>query len=282
MSRDAGPALRGRRSECEALDQLVAGVLAGAEPRRSSFAARRESARPRCWITSRRARRDAASLRAAGVESEMELPFAGLHQLCAPMLDRLEHLPGPQSDALATAFGLSAGDSPDRFLVGLAALTLLSDVADERPLRCVVDDAQWLDRASAQALAFVARRLRAEAVAVVFAEREPSERAGGTPGAGGRAAWPTRTREPCSSRRHGPAGRTGARPDRRRDAREPAGADGAAAWPDARRAGRRFGLSTGSALSGQIEESFRRRLSRFPGQPASCCSIAAAEPVGDP
>ena len=113
--------------------------------------------------------------RAAGVESEMELPFAGLHQLCLPMLDRLTHLPDPQSDALGTAFGLSSGGSPDRFLVGLAALTLLSEVAEDRPLLCLVDDAQWLDRASAQALAFVARRLGAEAVALVFAEREPSK-----------------------------------------------------------------------------------------------------------
>src|SRR2546421_3311301 len=99
--------------------------------------------------------------RAAGVQSEMELAFAGLEQLCAPMLDRLERLPPPQRDALRTAFGLSAGDPPDRFLVGLAVLSLLSEVAEERPLVCVVEDAQWLDRASAQALGFVARRLLA-------------------------------------------------------------------------------------------------------------------------
>src|SRR4051812_6487154 len=97
--------------------------------------------------------------RAVGVESEMELPFAGLHQLCGPMLDRLDRLPDPQRDALATAFGLSAGAPPDRFLVGLAALSLLSEVAEDQPLICVVDDAQWQDRASAQTLSFVARRL---------------------------------------------------------------------------------------------------------------------------
>jgi hypothetical protein len=102
--------------------------------------------------------------RAAGVESEMELAFAGLHQLCAPLLDRLERLPGPQRDALGVAFGLRAGGAPDRFLVGLAVLTLLSEAAGERPLLCLVDDAQWLDRASAQVLGFVARRLLAEAV----------------------------------------------------------------------------------------------------------------------
>ena len=113
--------------------------------------------------------------RAAGVESEMELAFAGLHLLCAPLLDRLEDLPGPQRDALGVAFGLRAGGAPDRFLVALAVLTLLSEVAEERPLLCVVDDAQWLDQASAQVLAFAARRLLAEPVGLVFAAREPGE-----------------------------------------------------------------------------------------------------------
>ena len=100
--------------------------------------------------------------RAAGVQSEMELAFAGLHQLCAPMLDRAERLPLPQQDALRTAFGLVAGPPPDRFIVGLAALNLLSEVAGERPLICLIDDEQWLDQASAQALGFTARRLGAE------------------------------------------------------------------------------------------------------------------------
>ncbi|GAA1269161.1 LuxR family transcriptional regulator [Pseudonocardia aurantiaca] len=111
--------------------------------------------------------------RAAGVESEMELSFAGLHQLCAPMMGYLGRLPGPQHDALSIAFGLSTGSAPDRFLVGLAVLSLLAEVAEGQPLICVVDDAQWLDRASAQTLAFVARRLLAEQVALVFAVRGP-------------------------------------------------------------------------------------------------------------
>ena len=123
--------------------------------------------------------------RAVGVESEMELAFAGLHQLCAPLLDRLEDLPGPQRDALGVAFGLRAGAAPDRFLVGLAVLTLLAEVAEERPLLCVVDDAQWLDRASAQVLAFAARRLLAEPVGLIFAAREPGEQFGGLAGPGG-------------------------------------------------------------------------------------------------
>ena len=100
--------------------------------------------------------------RAVGVQSEMELAFAGLHQLCAPMLGRAERLPGPQRDAMRTAFGLAEGPPPDRFFVGLAVLSLLSEVAGDRPLVCLVDDAQWLDRASAQALGFTARRLAAE------------------------------------------------------------------------------------------------------------------------
>jgi DNA-binding CsgD family transcriptional regulator len=112
--------------------------------------------------------------RAVGVESEMELAYAGLHQLCAPALEHLDALPGPQRDALATAFGLSRQEPPDRFMVGLAVLGLLSEAAEGQPLLCVIDDAQWLDRVSAQTLAFVARRLLAEPIALVFAVREPS------------------------------------------------------------------------------------------------------------
>src|SRR3954467_11990013 len=119
--------------------------------------------------------------RAAGVEAEMELAFAALQQLCAPMFDRLELLPAPQQHAPGVAFGLHAGEPPDRFLVGLAALSLFSEVADEQPLLCVIDDSQWLDRASAQALAFVARRLLADSVAMVFATREQSEELSGLP-----------------------------------------------------------------------------------------------------
>ena len=118
---------------------------------------------------------DMRVVRAAGAESEMELAFAGLHLLCAPLLDRLDRLPVPQRDALGVAFGLREGAAPDRFMVGLAVLTLLSEVAEERPLLCLVDDAQWLDQASAQVLAFAARRLLAEPVGLVFAAREPGE-----------------------------------------------------------------------------------------------------------
>jgi DNA-binding CsgD family transcriptional regulator/tetratricopeptide (TPR) repeat protein len=124
---------------------------------------------------------DLRVLRAVGVESEMELAFASLQQLCLPLLDGLERLPDPQQDALGVALGLRGGQAPDRLLVALAALTLLSEAAEERPLLCAVDDAQWLDGASALALAFVARRLLAEPLAIVFVTREPIEALRGLP-----------------------------------------------------------------------------------------------------
>src|SRR6266568_8613621 len=141
----------------------------------SSFEARPGSARQRCSTTSKT---NAAGCRiawSAGAEAEMELAYAGLHQICGPFLDRLDRLPDPQRIALSTAFGLIGGDAPDRFMVGLAVLDLLADRAEERPLICLIDDAQWLDRVSAQTLAFVARRLVVERIAVVAAIREPSD-----------------------------------------------------------------------------------------------------------
>ena len=115
----------------------------------------------------------------AGVQSEMEIAFAGVHQLCSPMLARHADLPGPQGEALRTAFGVSPGPVPDRFLLGLAVLSLLSEVAKAQPLVCLIDDVQWLDRASAQVLAFVARRLGTESVGLVFGARvRPDELAG--------------------------------------------------------------------------------------------------------
>src|SRR5262249_19058367 len=110
------------------------------------------------------------------VEAEMELPFAAIHQLCAPLLDHLDALPQPQQDALNVALGLASGDVPNRFLVGLAVLGLLSATAEEEPLLCLVEDAQWLDDASGLILGFIARRLLAESVALVVAVREPNAR----------------------------------------------------------------------------------------------------------
>src|SRR3712207_1313772 len=163
--------LLGRADECRTLDGLVRDIRRGAS---RSLVLRGDAgigktALLRYLVESAS---DLTVVRAVGVESEMELAFAGLHQLCAPMLDRLPRLPAPQRQALEIVFGLSAGAAPDRFLVGLAVLSLFSEVADDRPLLCVVDDAQWLDQASALTLAFVARRLLAEPVGIVFAARE--------------------------------------------------------------------------------------------------------------
>src|ERR687892_2010249 len=171
MSTHTPQVLRGRDSECEALDRLLDRVRDGHS---EALVVRGEPGVGKTALLEYVLERASGCrvARAAGVQSEMELAFAGLHQLCAPMLDRLDSLPGPQRDALGTAFGLSAGPPPDRFLVGLAALSLLSEVAEDGPLVCLVEDAQWLDRASAQALAFVARRLLAEAIGFVFAMRE--------------------------------------------------------------------------------------------------------------
>ncbi|MFJ4624381.1 AAA family ATPase [Streptomyces sp. NPDC088812] len=172
MSSGDGPRqLRGRRRERDALDKLVSEVEAG---RSAVLVLRGDAGIGKSALLDHLAARVAEYrvARGAGAESEMELPFAGLHQLCAPFLGRVGSLPPPQREALATAFGISAGPAPDRFLVGLAVLGLLTEVAAERPLFCLVDDAQWLDRVSAQTLAFVARRMLAEPLALVFASRE--------------------------------------------------------------------------------------------------------------
>ena len=166
--------LLGRASECAAVDGFVAAVRAG-EAR--SLVLRGEAGIGKTALL-RYLIESAAGLkvvRAVGVESEMELAYASLHQLCGPLLDRLGRLPAPQREALEIVFGLSAGAAPDRFLVGLGVLSLFSEVSDERPLLCVIDDAQWLDQASALTLAFVARRLLVERVGIVFAARQSGE-----------------------------------------------------------------------------------------------------------
>src|SRR3954463_12819785 len=160
------PMLRGRRDERAVLDGLLDEARAGAS---GVLVLRGEAGIGKTALLEHAS--ESASgfrvVRIAGVESEMELAFAALHQLCAPLLDRLERLPGPQRDGLRATFALSEGAAPDRFLVGLATLSLLSDVGAERPLLCVIDDAQSLDRASAQALTFVARRLQEESVVML-------------------------------------------------------------------------------------------------------------------
>src|SRR5215475_1423019 len=224
---------------------------------------------------------DLRVVRAVGVESEMELAFAGLHLLCAPLLDRLERLPGPQRDALRTAFGLRGGGAPDRFLVGLAVLTLLSEAAEERPLLCVVDDAQWLDRASAQVLAFVARRLLAEPVGLVFAARDPGQTLGGLPDLEVRGLREEDARGLLRSV-------VRVRLDERVRDRILAETRGnplallelPRGLSPAQLAGG-FGLAGTQAVPARIEENFRRRLAALPADTRLLLLVAAAEPVGD-
>jgi hypothetical protein len=220
--------------------------------------------------------------RAAGIESEMELAFAGLHQLCAPMLDRLQRLPAPQRAALRTAFGLSSGSAPDRFMVGLAVLSLLSDAAEEHPLVCLVDDAQWLDHASAQVLGFVARRLEAESVGLVFGARVPSDELAGLPEllveglrhADARALFDAVLTGPLDARvRDRILAETGGNPLALLELPRgltPAELAGGFALPDA------------MPLSERIEENFRRRLDALPADTRVLLLVAAADPVGDP
>ena len=164
------PELLGRRRECEALDRLLADTLDGQS--RVMVIRGEPGVGKSALLNHLAANADGwRVVTAVGVESEMELAYSGLHQVCAPALDLLEQLPDPQRHALATVFGMSAGPAPDRFLVGLATLTLLAEAAEQQPLLCVVDDAHWLDHASAQLLGFVARRLFAERIALVCAVR---------------------------------------------------------------------------------------------------------------
>jgi DNA-binding CsgD family transcriptional regulator len=221
-------------------------------------------------------------LHATGVESEMELPFAALHQLCAPLQDLIDPLPEPQRAAATTAFGLETGTYPDRLLIGLAVLSLLSTAADDGPLLCVVDDAHWLDRASAQALAFVARRLLADRVGLVFATRRattdlvalPELAVEGLQDADAHTLLRAVLRVPLDAR------------VRDRIVAETHGNPLALVeWPrgltSAELAGG-FGMPSLLPMAGQLEESFRRRLTELPETTRRFLTVAAAEPTGDP
>jgi DNA-binding CsgD family transcriptional regulator len=223
-------------------------------------------------------------VRAAGVEAEMELPFAGLHQLCAALLDRLDRLPDPQAAALRTAFGLSNGLPPDRFLIGLAALTLLSEAAEELPVLCLVDDAQWLDQSSALVLAFVARRLRGEGVVLLFAVREAPEvdelrslpilRLEGLSDADARTLLGSVIGAPLDERVRArilaeARGNPLALLELPRELSPMRPADG-------------FGPPADLGLQNRIEAGFRRRVQELPAESRRLLLLAAAEPTGAP
>jgi DNA-binding CsgD family transcriptional regulator len=273
--------LRGRRTECETLDHLLERVRGGQS---AALVVRGvpgigKTALLEYAIDSAS---DLSVVRAAAVESEIELPFAGLHQLCVPMLDRLACLPAPQRDALETVFGLRSGPPPDRFFVGLALLSLVSEAAEAGPLLCVVDDAQWLDRESAQALAFVARRLSAEAVTILFASREPNDDFGGLPELVVHGLQDGDARDLLSSVVGGPLDVDVAE----RIVAETRGNPLAllelprGLSPEQLAGG--FGFPDAVPLSSRIQESFLRRLADLAADTRLLLLVAAAEPTGDP
>ena len=275
------PGLTDRRAECDVLGRLVAAVRAG-ESR--ALVVHGEPGVGKTALLEYLAGQASGCrvAHAGGVQAEMELAFAVLHQLCAPMLDRLERLPAPQRDALRTAFGLSAGPAPDRFLIGLAALGLLSEMAGERPLVCIVDDEQWLDSASAQVLAFVARRLGAESVGLVFGARVPTGDLAGLPELVIGGLREDDARALLDSALTGPLDAL----VRDQIVAEAHGNPLALlelprGWTAAELAGG-FGLPGAVPLTGRIEESFRRQLGALPAQPRRLLQLAAAEPTGDP
>jgi DNA-binding CsgD family transcriptional regulator len=275
------PGLLGRQSERQALDGLLAGVRGGQS---RVLVLRGEAGVGKSALLDHLTAGATGFriARAAGVESEMELPFAGLHALCAPMLDRLDVLPGPQRDALGTAFGIDAGPAPDRFMVGLAVLSLLADVAEREPLLCVVDDAQWLDRVSAQTLAFVARRLLAERVGLVFGLRHDDDhRFAGLPELAVDGIAERDARRLLDATIPGPLD------ERVRDRILAEAAGNPLALlelprglsPTAVAGG--FGLLGSMPLTSRIEEGFVRQLEPLPAVTQLLLLLAAAEPVGD-
>ncbi|MGR6919919.1 helix-turn-helix transcriptional regulator [[Actinomadura] parvosata] len=277
-----GNVLLGRQAECDALDRLLSAVRVG-ESRSLLVYGEAGMGKSALLEYVRDSVSGARIATAAGTVAERELAFGGLHQLCAPFLDHLPRLPEPQRDALGTAFGLSAGAAPDRFLVGLAVLGLFADVAEKEPLVCLVDDAQWLDQVSMQTLAFVARRLPAEPVGLILAMREPCLQSdvvglpqlevGGLSDSDARAlldsVTPGRLDEQVRDRiiaetRGNPLALLEPFPGS-----TPAEQAGGFGWPDAR------------PLVNRIELDFLQCVEALPAETRQLLVIAAAEPTGD-
>jgi DNA-binding CsgD family transcriptional regulator len=276
-----GPELNGRRAERDALDRLAAAVARGDS---RALVLHGEAGIGKTALLDYLAAHPAGgqTARAAGVQSEMELPFAALHQLCGPMLGHLQALPAPQRDALRGVFGLSPEPAPDRFLIGLAILGLLSSVAEQQPLLCLVDDQQWVDRASAQVLAFAARRLGAESIGLVFATRTPGgELAGlpdlavaGLPEADARALLDAALAAPIDVRIRDQIiaearGNPLALLELPRELAPAVLAGG-------------YGLPASRPPAGGVEQNFRRRIAALPRSTRRLLLLAAADPTGDP
>ncbi|MEV6492873.1 LuxR family transcriptional regulator [Actinoplanes sp. NPDC051633] len=276
------PALRGRRDECDVLDRLLGSVRASQS---QVLVVRGEAGVGKSALLDHlvHSATDCRVARASGHEYETELAYAGLHQLCAPFLHLRERLPGPQRDAVAAAFGLSAAPAPDRFVVGLGVLGLLSAIAERQPLLWVIDDAQWLDRASALTLAFVARRVLAEPVGLVFAVREPSD----TPELARLPELVVRGLGDGDARALLDSALAG-RLDELVEDRIVAEARGnplallelPRGLTPADMAGG-FGVLDATPLANRIEQSFLRRLDSLPAETRRLLLLAAAEPVGD-
>jgi DNA-binding CsgD family transcriptional regulator/tetratricopeptide (TPR) repeat protein len=273
--------LRGRRDERAALELLLDGARAGHS---GALVVRGEAGVGKTALLEYAigSASDMVVVRAVGVESEMELAFAALHQLCAPLLDRVDALPAPQRQALAVTFGMSEGPAPDRFFVGLAVLGLLSEAAHERPLLCVLDDAQWLDRASAQTLAFVARRLLADSVGMLFAAREPGKEFADLPDLVVEGLRDADGRELLASVIRG-------RLDERIADQLLAETRGnplallelPQGLSPAQLAGG-FGLPRALTLQDKMEQTFRTRLEALPDDTQRLLLVTAADPTGDP
>ena len=284
MSADARPRgpgrLVGRHRECSSLDRLVEVVRAG-ESQVLVVSGEPGVGKTALLDYLTRRARGCRLARVAGMQSEMELAFAGIHQLCMPLLDHADSIPAPQQNALRTAIGLAAGPSPDRFLVGLAVLSLLSEAAADGPLIGVIDDEQWLDQASAQVLGFAARRLGADPVGLVFASRTPGPELAGLPGLDVAGLGEQDARALLDSALTGPldaqvrdliVAETHGNPlallqlPRELSPAQLAGG---------------FGLPGTAPLTGRIEESFTRQLAALPAETQRLLRLAAADPTGD-